>query len=207
VFDEPRPRILAVDDDGATRLTLQSIISGSGWEPVLAASGEEAFFKLTEPNAPRVALIDWLMPGLSGISLCRKLRNEAPTLNLYIIFVTVKDATDDIVRGLESGGDDYMVKPIQPSELRSRVRVGLRTVDMQERLSARIRELETTRAQVEQLQDLLPICSYCRQIRDDENYWQSLEKYLSRKSNIKFTHGFCPKCYEKHVMPQLPKKR
>jgi phosphoserine phosphatase RsbU/P len=205
-LDSRGTRVLAVDDDTSTRMMFHGIISGAGWEPVLAGSGAEAFDLLMAPDAPRVALVDWLMPEMSGIDLCQRLRTEMPASRLYIIFVTVKSAFDDIAHGLDIGADDYMVKPIAPAELRSRVRVGFRTLELQDGLADRVRELEASRAQVRQLRDLLPICSYCRRIRDDDDYWQDLEEYLSRHTAVKFSHGFCPSCYKRHVLPELELK-
>jgi DNA-binding response OmpR family regulator len=196
-------RVLAVDDDAATRRALASIIRSSGCEPVVTPSGDEAYAVLTGGNAPSIALVDWLMPGVGGIDLVRRVRETPLALQPYIIVLTVKSASRDIVAGLDAGADDYMVKPANTAELQARVRVGLRTLELQQRLSQRVAALEAAASHVRQLQSLLPICSYCRRIRDDGDYWKSLEEYLATHAEVKFTHGCCPECYETHVRPEL----
>jgi DNA-binding response OmpR family regulator len=112
---------------------------------------------------------------------------------------------EDIVAGLAAGADDYITKPFDIQELRARVQVGLRIVELQESLSVRIKELEDALAQVKQLRGLLPICSYCKKIRDDQNYWQKVESYLSQHSEARVSHSVCPECYEQIVKPELEK--
>ena len=114
-----------------------------------------------------------------------------------------KAECQDVVKGLEAGADDYMIKPFDAEELRARVRVGFRVLDLQEKLTHRVDELEQALGQIKQLQGLLPICSYCKKIRDDGNYWQQVEEYIGSHSEVKFSHGICPACYEKEMIPQL----
>ena len=107
------------------------------------------------------------------------------------------------MEGLEAGADDYMVKPCNTQELSARVKVGFRVLSLQESLAERVQELEQALERVKQLQGLLPICSYCKKIRDDSNYWHQVEEYVSTYAEVQFTHGICPACYEKEVIPQL----
>jgi DNA-binding response OmpR family regulator len=110
-----------------------------------------------------------------------------------------------VVAGLQAGGDDYVTKPFDREELHARVKVGLRILQLQMNLADRVRELEEALASVKQLQGLLPICSYCKKIRDDQNYWQQVEGYISEHSGAVFSHGICPECYDKFVRPELKK--
>ena len=121
--------------------------------------------------------------------------------------MTAKVRTRDIVTGLEAGADDYIVKPFNREELRARVRVGVRMLELQAILADRVRELEDALVRVKQLQGLLPICSYCKKVRDDRNYWQQVEAYIEGHSDAKFTHGICPECREKYVVPELERLR
>ncbi|MGE3704423.1 MAG: response regulator transcription factor, partial [Vicinamibacterales bacterium] len=140
---------------------------------------------------------------LSGIELCQTVRGREAALAPDLILVTVRSASADVVAGLDAGADDYLVKPIDAGELRARVRVGLRTMDLRDRLVRRAHQLETALAEVRQLRSLLPTCSYCRRIRDDQDGWQSLEEYVSHHTDTKFSHGFCPDCFARYVQPQL----
>lgn len=196
-------RILAVDDDAATRLAFDSIIRAAGWSPVVVDDPEEAYRILTGPDAPPIALIDWHMPTLSGIDLCRRVREAAPDARPYLIFVTVKSASEDVAAGLDAGADGYMTKPIAPIELLARVRAGIRTIASQQDLRTRLQQAEIASAQTKKLRELLPICAYCRRIRDEDQRWSTLEQYLSQHIGVRFTHGFCPDCYDDHVRPDV----
>jgi sigma-B regulation protein RsbU (phosphoserine phosphatase) len=195
--------VLIADDDAATRLALVSVVTRSGWDAVAVECGARALDALAAEDGPRVALVDWMMPDVSGIELCQQVRGRDAMLPPYIILVTVRNAAADIVAGLDAGADDYLIKPANAAELRARVRVGLRTVDLRDRLGQRARQLETALAEVRQLRSLLPTCSYCRRIRDDRDAWQTLEEYVSHHTDVKFSHGFCPQCFDRYVRPQL----
>jgi sigma-B regulation protein RsbU (phosphoserine phosphatase) len=195
--------VLIVDDDAATRRALTLIVGRSGWTPCPVENGTAALAMLADPAGPRVALVDWMMPDLTGLELCQAVRAQENLLPPYLILVTVRGGSADVVAGLDAGADDYLIKPIDAGELRARVRVGLRTVDLRDRLMHRARQLETALAEVRQLRSLLPTCSYCRRIRDDGDGWQSLEEYVSHHTDTKFSHGFCPDCFARYVQPQL----
>ena len=137
------------------------------------------------------------MPEIDGLELCRRLRSRESTTHTYVILLTGRDSSPDRVTGLEAGADDYLVKPFDIHELRARVNIGVRTVSLQQQLSSKIAALEETIANVKQLKGLLPICSYCKKIRSDQDYWQQLEGYISDHSDAQFSHGVCPGCYEK----------
>jgi CheY-like chemotaxis protein len=197
-----RLRILVVDDDAVTRLTLESVIRGAGWAPLAIDDPELAYDILTGPDAPPIALIDWHMPTLSGVDLCRRVRAADPAARPYLIFVTVNSTSDDIVTGLDAGADGYMTKPIEVNELQARVRAGIRTIALQQELRTRLHAAEAETARTKPLRDLLPMCSYCRRIRYGDN-WSTLENFLSQQLDVRFTHGFCPTCMERHVLPEL----
>src|SRR6267143_149516 len=118
-----------------------------------------------------------------------------------------RDSRDDIVSGLQAGANDYVTKPFDFDELRARMQVGERVVQLQRSLAERVQELEAALTKVKMLQGLLPICLYCKKIRDDQNYWQQLDKYVADHSEARFSHGICPECYEKVVKPQLAQYR
>jgi response regulator RpfG family c-di-GMP phosphodiesterase len=128
--------------------------------------------------------------------------NSTPTPT-YVVLLTSRDASADIVAGLRAGADDYVTKPPHEDELLARVHVGVRVVQLQQALADRVSRLEDALSSVKQLQGLLPICSYCKRIRDDQNYWQQVESYFGAHTDVQFSHSYCPDCYDRHVKPQL----
>ena len=144
-----------------------------------------------------------MMPGLDGVDVCRRVRGRDNSRPTYIILLTAKDGKENIVGGLDAGADDYVTKPFDADELRARVQVAERVVGMQSELADRIGELEDTLSQVRRLQGLLPICSYCKKIRDDREYWQEVEEYITNHSEVRFSHSICPDCHELFVRPML----
>ncbi len=200
-------KVLIVDDEPVVRRLIETSLKARGYEVVAARGGEEAWEILKNDDAPSLAILDWTMPGLDGLELCTRVRALRKATKPYLMFVTAKARTQDIVTGLGAGADDYIVKPFQREELRARVQVGVRMLELQAALAARVRELEEALARVKQLQGLLPICSYCKKVRDDRNYWQQVETYIEGHSDAQFTHGICPECREKYVEPELERLR
>jgi DNA-binding response OmpR family regulator len=117
--------------------------------------------------------------------------------------LTARANTEDLVAGFEAGADEYIVKPFDLAELRVRLQAGARIVELQQKLEERVRDLESALSRVKQLQGLLPICAYCKRIRNDQNYWQQVEAYVSQRSEAEFSHSICPDCYESVVKPEL----
>jgi DNA-binding response OmpR family regulator len=143
-----------------------------------------------------------MMPTLDGPELCRRIRANTATAPMYVMLLTSRSARSDLVAGLEAGADDYLVKPFDLGELRARVHVGMRVATLQERLADRVAELQAALASVKQLSGLLPICSYCKRIRSDKDYWEQVDSYIAHHSEAQFSHGICPTCYTK-VMEEL----
>ena len=110
---------------------------------------------------------------------------------------------DDVLAGLRAGADDYISKPSNVEELQARVAIGVRIIELQKSLVDRVREMEGALREVKQLQGILPICAYCQKIRDDQNYWQRVEQYISEHTDAHFSHSVCPECYAQVVQPQL----
>jgi sigma-B regulation protein RsbU (phosphoserine phosphatase) len=186
---------LIADDDRIAREILARNLRQWGFDVVAAPDGAEAWTYLEAASAPTLAVVDWMMPGLDGPSLCRRVRSERPTANVYLMLLTSLESRSDIVTGLNAGADDYIVKPFDPEELRARVNVGVRILTLQERLSMRVAELQQALTNVKTLHGLLPICSYCKRIRGDDQYWQQVEAYIADHSEAQFSHGICPTCY------------
>ena len=196
-------RILIAEDDLVSRKMLEATLARWGYEVVITRDGEAAWEALQRPDAPGIAILDWMMPGLDGVEVCRRLRARQADDPTYVILLTAKGNTADVVSGLQAGADDYVVKPFDREELRARLQAGIRIVTLQTALSLRVRELEEAMTRVKTLQGLLPICSYCKRVRNDGDYWQQVEGYISDHSDARFSHGICPDCYESVVRPQL----
>jgi len=196
-------RILVADDDSVSRRTLQSMLEDWGYSVRVCVDGAVAWELLQRADAPSLVILDWVMPLMNGLEVCRKLRAVSTPCPTYVLLVTSKDQNADIVTGLDAGADDYVAKPFNREELRARVQVGVRVVELQRRLAERVRELEDALADVKHLSGLLPICAYCKKIRNDQNYWQQVECYVSEHSEAQFSHGICPDCYETVVKTEL----
>jgi DNA-binding response OmpR family regulator len=200
-------KILIAEDDVISRRLLETTLIRWGYEVVVTCDGIAAWDVLQSADAPPLAILDWMMPGMDGIEVCRKVRRAATSTPPYLILLTAKGRREDIVAGLRSGANDYVTKPFNREELRARVQVGMRIVELQHSLADRVKALEEALARVKQLQGLLPICSYCKKIRDDRNYWQQVESYISEHSEAQFSHSICPDCYEGRVKPELDQLR
>ena len=190
--------VLIADDDKLTLNVLNDTLTRAGYDVLTAADGEQAWRKLEQSKAV-VAILDWLMPGVEGVEIVRRAHKDPRFINCYFILLTGKSATEDLVEGLKAGASDYLRKPFEEAELLARVEVGVRFIELQQKLADRVKELETALTQVKRLEGLLPICSYCKRIRNEQDYWERVDAYISQHANVRFSHNICPQCYEKHV--------
>jgi phosphoserine phosphatase RsbU/P len=188
-------KVLIAEDDRVTGELLDRTLRRWDYETTLVADGQEAWRRLSEASAPTLAILDWMMPGLDGPDICRRVRAELPLANMYLMLLTAREARRDLIAGLDAGADDYIVKPFDTDELRARIAVGARVLALQDKLAERVEELQAALSNVKQLRGLLPICSYCKRIRGDDSYWQQVEGYIAAHSNAQFSHGICPTCY------------
>ncbi len=181
-------KILTTDDDEVARKVLTRTLKVLGHEVVETKDGHEAWaeYRLHHFN---LIVSDWLMPGMDGIELTKLVRSENRQKYTYIIMLTSLEGKGRYLEGMEAGADDFINKPFDKETLAARLRVAERILNLQ--------------AEVKQLEGLLPICAYCKKIKDDGNQWQHMESYISRRTEANFSHGICPECYEKHMLPQL----
>jgi len=196
-------RVLIAEDDAVSRHLLEATLHKWGYEVIVTTDGLEALEILRQPDAPSLAILDWMMPGMDGAEVCLKARELSASRLLYIILLTAKGRKEDVVEGLTAGADDYIIKPFDRSEMKARMNAGERILRLQAELAARVKELELALANVKLLQGLLPICCYCKKIRNDQNYWQQVDTYVAEHSEAQFTHGICPECRDKIVKPEL----
>jgi sigma-B regulation protein RsbU (phosphoserine phosphatase) len=190
-------KVLVADDDRIAAAVLAQTLKRWEFHVTVVGDGEEAWRHLTAAPAPTLAVLDRMMPGLDGAEVCRRVRQEMPNANMYLVLLTSLGGGGDVVSGLDAGADDYVTKPFDIDELRARINVGVRVIALQDKLNQRVAELQAALANVKQLHGLLPICSYCKRIRGDDQYWQQVESYIAARSDAQFSHGICPPCYEK----------
>jgi two-component system cell cycle response regulator len=127
-------KILIADDEPVSRRMLQGLLTKWGYDVVCVEDGNAAWEWLNRPDAPRLALLDWMMPGRNGIEVCAEMRRKRHDPYTYIVLLTAKGAKESVVEGLESGADDYLIKPFHSRELKARLRVGLRMLELEDTL-------------------------------------------------------------------------
>ncbi|MGH9404019.1 MAG: response regulator transcription factor [Terriglobia bacterium] len=196
-------KLLIAEDDPVSRRMLDAMCRSWGYEVTAVSDGQAALEVLLGDDAPSLIILDWMMPEIDGLEVLKQVRARCPEKPSYIILLTARAKKDDIIRALDAEADDYVIKPFDYHELRARIQVGARVVRLQTALAERVTELEKALTRVKSLQGLLPMCSYCKRIRNDRNYWQQVESYIAERSEAEFTHGVCPHCYETIVKPEL----
>jgi phosphoserine phosphatase RsbU/P len=192
-------KVLVADDDRIAATVLAQTLRQWEFDVTVVSDGAEALRHLlalgsASPAHPTLAILDWMMPNVEGADVCRRVRLEMPLANMYLMLLTSLESKGHIIAGLDSGADDYLVKPFDPADLRARINVGMRVLSLQERLADRVKELQDALANVKVLHGLLPICSYCKRIRGDDQYWTQVESYIAERSDAQFSHGICPPC-------------
>jgi sigma-B regulation protein RsbU (phosphoserine phosphatase) len=197
-------RILIAEDDFTSLTVLAGVLKKEGHEVAATVNGAEAWQALQRPDAPALAILDWIMPEMDGLEVVRRVRALQTDRPSYIIMLTTKGEKADIIAGLEAGANDYLAKPFDPGELRARVEVGRRMVEMQDALADKIEELRQALDQIKTLRGIVPICMHCKQIRDDQGYWNQLEVYVRDHTEAEFSHGICPGCMTK-LYPKFDK--
>jgi len=187
-------RILIAEDDLTSRGMLVAMLQKAGHELIETVNGLDAWNALQKPDAPRMAILDWMMPGMDGVEVVRQVRAVKTDRPPYLIMLTTKGEKADIVAGLNAGADDYMGKPFNVGELRARVEAGRRIVELQDALVDKLEELRRALAEIRTLRGIVPICVDCKKIRDDAGFWQQVEVYVRDHSEAEFSHALCPDC-------------
>lgn len=193
--DAPK-RILIAEDDNISRRLLSASLQKWGYDLTVACDGTEAVEAFQADPDISMAILDWMMPGMEGPEVCRHIKGARNQSFTYVIMLTAMTAKEDIVKALSTGADDYIAKPWDAAELEARIRAGFRIIELETSLRKKILHLENALEQVEQLKGILPICAWCKKIRDDSDYWHSVEEYVEKYSRATFSHGICPDCVD-----------
>ena len=185
-------KILIAEDDLTSRTVLTAVLTKLGHEVEATVNGVEAWQAMQQLDAPRLAILDWMMPEMDGLEVVRRVRTLQNDRQPYIIMLTAKGEKADIIAGLEAGANDYLAKPFDRGELLARVEVGRRMVEMQDTLADKIEELRQALNQIKTLRGIVPICANCKKIRDDRGYWNQVEVYVRDHTEAEFSHSICP---------------
>lgn len=178
-------KILIAEDDPVSLKILELALQSDGHEVVPARNGEEAWAKF-DAAPTRVIVSDWMMPGMDGLDLCERVRARESTGYTYFILLTaIHTSRENLRTAMKAGIDDFLSKPLDREAIYMRLRVAARILDF------------TT--QIRALKDLIPICMYCKKVRDDSDYWQQVETYVHTCTGSNFSHGICPDCLDKHL--------
>lgn len=182
-------KVLAVEDDAVARRVLCQALKHLGYDVASAVDGEDAWTQLQD-DPMRIVVSDWMMPGMDGLELCRRIRARDKEDYVYFVLLTGKDATQENQReAADAGVDDFLTKPLNANELWMRLRVAARILNYTQ--------------QLQQLEGMMPIFSYCKKIRDDKNYWQQTEGYINERTGSEFSHSIYPDCYDRVIVPEL----
>jgi DNA-binding response OmpR family regulator len=190
-------QIVLIVDDSPINLKILVEALGDDHDVVVATSGADALVAATQ-NRPDLCLLDIQMPGMNGYDLCRSLKADPALCEIPVIFVTALSRQENEIGGLALGAADYITKPFHPEIVRLRVNVHLELRRQRMLAAQRTAELESALASIRTLRQILPICMFCRKIRNDDGYWRQLEAYIGEQTGSEFSHGICPDCLASH---------
>lgn len=178
-------KIIIAEDDPVSSTRLKNTLARLGHEVQSFTNGMQALEAFRKSRA-RVIISDWMMPEMDGLELCRSIRECSGSDYVYFILVTaLRTGPEDYDRAVEAGVDDFLVKPLDADAIWRRLFVAQRILNYT--------------VTIRQLKDLIPICMYCKKIRDDSDYWQSIETYIREHTRSDFSHGICPECSERFM--------
>jgi len=207
-------KVLVVEDDPFFQRVLMKRLLAEGYQVFAAGDGREGM-KAIVSFEPDLVISDWMMPEVDGLELCQSVKTGLREAAPYFILLTAKGEISNKLLALDTGADDYLVKPCDQGELMARVRAGLRIVLLTQELRMAVGELNIANAELQsmraegqhQAQEMLPICSFCRKVRDADGHWHSLEEYVAQRTQADFTHGICPECRVEHYPAIMPEEK
>ena len=199
--------ILIAEDDYTSRVMLLAVLKKWKYNPIATENGAEAWNVMQRADAPKLVLLDWNMPEMDGLEVTRRVRGMSAAEPPYIVILTARGEKSNIVQGLEAGANDYVAKPYDHDELRARLGVGRRMVELQSVLALRMRELQKAQDDIKTLRGIIPICANCKNIRDDKGCWSQVEVYVRDHSEAEFSHGLCPVFVKKLYSEFAPGRR
>ena len=208
-------KILIADDDAISRIAIGRLLEKWGYDVVQADDGRGAWESLRQKDPPRIAILDWMMPEPDGVEICRLLKEENDFPFIYTILLSVRQEKEDIVSALDSGGHDFLSKPVHREQLTEAfecitatgIGFGMKNRELAEindQLTQTNADLQSALKEIQTLQGILPICVHCKKIRlehrkaEDPDSWVRIEEYIGSRTKAEFSHGICPICAAKH---------
>ncbi|MGH9830286.1 MAG: response regulator [Blastocatellia bacterium] len=176
---------ILVAEDSDTSLTMLTILLEKWQFKVVACKDGRLAWEAYQAGDFRIVISDWTMPEMDGIELCQAIRNCRGRDYCYFVLLTARSGKENLIYGLDAGADDYLAKPARPDELRARLRVAERVLAMQ--------------GDIKHLRQIMPICAWCKSIRNDTQLWSSVENYITNHDSVELTHSMCPDCLNKQV--------
>ncbi len=193
--------VLVVDDNPNNLRLLAKLLNENHCKVRLAPNGARALATI-QKEAPDLVLLDIMMPGMDGFEVCRQLKEDAQTASIPIIFISALHETTDKVKAFSLGGVDYISKPFQEKEVLSRIKTHLALSFLQRQLEKKNLELQKAIDEIKILRGILPICSSCKKVRNEDGCWEQIESYIRDRSDVEFSHGICRECVQK-LYPEL----
>lgn len=190
-------KILIAEDEYTTRLMVQVCLENWGYSIESVEDGKKAWDIINQINPPQIAVLDWEMPGISGIDLCRKIKSLDRSSPIHVILLTARDSKNDISQGFEAGADDYITKPFNDDELGARIRVAERIVTIQSSLNSSLEELREALDMVQSFEEPVAVCRKCQKIGAFDGSWRTPEKLLEYPVDPRFIQLDCPSCKAK----------
>jgi DNA-binding response OmpR family regulator len=185
--------ILVVEDNVDNLRMLKIILEEEGYSVRPTTNGTIAL-SAAKAIPPDLVLLDITLPDIDGFEICRALKKTPNTKDVPIIFLTGKTSTDEMLRGFQVGGADYITKPFSNEVVLARISTHLQLRKMHVELIDKNKNLELAMASIKNLEGLIPICASCKNVRDDKGYWEQVESYMTKHADITFSHSICPEC-------------
>ncbi|HWP44644.1 MAG TPA: response regulator [Blastocatellia bacterium] len=175
--------ILIAEDDPVSRRILEKVLQNWGHTTASCVNGK-AGWELFEKGDYGLIISDWMMPEMDGLEFCRRVREANRPEYCYFILLTAKSGRESYMEGMDAGADDYLTKPLNSEELKVRLRVAERILSLH--------------LQIKTLRGILPICAWCKKVRDDDTLWHNVEDYIASHTKTDLSHSICPDCMAKH---------
>ena len=198
--------VLVADDDPAMLALASGVLRKKGYEVFETSTGKECL-GAAHAHHPDLIVLDVVLPDMSGIEVCKQIKADTDLHETFIILLSgIHMSSEYQAEGLNVGADGYIIKPITNKELVARVKAMERIKNAEDALRKKEKEqqelvsrLRAALAEIKTLRGLIPVCSSCKKIQNDEGYWDQLESYLSEHTDAVLTHGLCPECFHKTV--------
>ncbi|MEN3331862.1 MAG: hypothetical protein V7641_1227 [Blastocatellia bacterium] len=176
-------KVMIAEDDPVSRRILEKFLANLGYSATVCLDGKQAW-ETYQQGDYRLIISDWMMPEIDGLELVRRVREVKRSAYCYFILLTAKTGKTNFLAAMDAGVDDYLTKPLNGDEIKVRLRVAERILAL--------------RSDIQILRGTLPICAWCKHIRDDDRLWHSVEKYISTHTDADFSHSICPACESRH---------